>query len=222
MSNAKKATGYPPMSRNNPTGYTGSLSKPPSRPPSRVNTNNSNLSSASTPLNKSSSSFSSTSSPPATSNRLTQADAPSSPSKERARMAGIRSDGVGGSHFKQKGDEESKIQVVVRVRGVAPGEAPPQRPTLHTEGPHCSSLLLASEPSASTQPRNVAVNSVQSSLVSDTWSNREKSYAFDHVFGPEADQGMVYQSAVGPVLQEVLSGYNCTVFAYGQTGTGKT
>jgi kinesin family protein 11 len=33
---------------------------------------------------------------------------------------------------------------------------------------------------------------------------------------------MVYQSVVGPVLTEVLSGYNCTVFAYGQTGTGKT
>jgi len=24
------------------------------------------------------------------------------------------------------------------------------------------------------------------------------------------------------LLEEVLAGYNCTVFAYGQTGTGKT
>ncbi|PWN45030.1 kinesin-domain-containing protein [Ceraceosorus guamensis] len=51
---------------------------------------------------------------------------------------------------------------------------------------------------------------------------REKTYDFDHVFGPEADQGMVYQNVVGPILDEVLSGYNCTIFAYGQTGTGKT
>lgn len=33
---------------------------------------------------------------------------------------------------------------------------------------------------------------------------------------------MVYQAVVGPVLEEVFRGYNCTIFAYGQTGTGKT
>jgi hypothetical protein len=32
----------------------------------------------------------------------------------------------------------------------------------------------------------------------------------------------VYDSVVRPVVDEVLQGYNCTVFAYGQTGTGKT
>lgn len=32
----------------------------------------------------------------------------------------------------------------------------------------------------------------------------------------------VYRAVVHPLIDEVLSGYNCTVFAYGQTGTGKT
>jgi hypothetical protein len=32
----------------------------------------------------------------------------------------------------------------------------------------------------------------------------------------------VYMSVVHPIIREVLAGYNCTVFAYGQTGTGKT
>jgi hypothetical protein len=32
----------------------------------------------------------------------------------------------------------------------------------------------------------------------------------------------VYMSVVHPIISEVLAGYNCTVFAYGQTGTGKT
>jgi kinesin family protein 11 len=32
----------------------------------------------------------------------------------------------------------------------------------------------------------------------------------------------VYKSIVHPLIEEVLAGYNCTVFAYGQTGTGKT
>lgn len=51
---------------------------------------------------------------------------------------------------------------------------------------------------------------------------REKTYNFDQAFGPEADQGMIYQDVVGPILEQVMAGYNCTIFAYGQTGTGKT
>ncbi|KAG8697716.1 kinesin motor protein cin8, partial [Ceratobasidium sp. 394] len=49
-----------------------------------------------------------------------------------------------------------------------------------------------------------------------------RTYPFDRVFGPEADQALVYHDIVAPILEEVLNGYNCTVFAYGQTGTGKT
>lgn len=32
----------------------------------------------------------------------------------------------------------------------------------------------------------------------------------------------VYSYVVAPMITDVLEGYNCTVFAYGQTGTGKT
>lgn len=49
-----------------------------------------------------------------------------------------------------------------------------------------------------------------------------KTYTFDKVFGPDADQEMVFNDVVSPMLEEVLMGYNCTIFAYGQTGTGKT
>ncbi|KAK9458820.1 P-loop containing nucleoside triphosphate hydrolase protein [Lipomyces oligophaga] len=49
-----------------------------------------------------------------------------------------------------------------------------------------------------------------------------KTYSFDHIFGPEADQSMVYDEVVSPILEEAMAGYNCTIFAYGQTGTGKT
>uniref|UniRef100_A0A4W5PKX5 Kinesin-like protein n=1 Tax=Hucho hucho TaxID=62062 RepID=A0A4W5PKX5_9TELE len=49
-----------------------------------------------------------------------------------------------------------------------------------------------------------------------------KTYTFDMVFGPAAKQIDVYKSVVCPILDEVIGGYNCTVFAYGQTGTGKT
>ncbi|XP_048407472.1 kinesin-like protein KIF11 [Stegostoma tigrinum] len=49
-----------------------------------------------------------------------------------------------------------------------------------------------------------------------------KKYTFDMVFGPSAKQIDVYKSVVYPILDEVIMGYNCTIFAYGQTGTGKT
>lgn len=42
------------------------------------------------------------------------------------------------------------------------------------------------------------------------------------VYGQFASQSEVYEETVRPIVQEVLDGFNCTVFAYGQTGTGKT
>lgn len=49
-----------------------------------------------------------------------------------------------------------------------------------------------------------------------------KKFTFDRVFGPESTQLDVYNAVIRPLLKEVLAGYSCTVFAYGQTGTGKT
>lgn len=42
------------------------------------------------------------------------------------------------------------------------------------------------------------------------------------VFGPSAQQRDLYEQAIVPIVNEVLEGFNCTIFAYGQTGTGKT
>ena len=50
----------------------------------------------------------------------------------------------------------------------------------------------------------------------------KRRFTFDHVFGPKSTQDDVYLTVVKPVVAEVLQGFNCTVFAYGQTGTGKT
>lgn len=53
-------------------------------------------------------------------------------------------------------------------------------------------------------------------------SKLTKKFTFDRAFGPDSRQVDVYKSVVAPLIDEVLCGYNCTVFAYGQTGTGKT
>ena len=42
------------------------------------------------------------------------------------------------------------------------------------------------------------------------------------MFGPESGQQRLYDQAIAPIVEEVLDGFNCTIFAYGQTGTGKT
>jgi len=48
------------------------------------------------------------------------------------------------------------------------------------------------------------------------------SYAFDNVFSAFTTQEEVFDSTLRPILRDVMLGYESTVFAYGQTGTGKT
>jgi len=49
-----------------------------------------------------------------------------------------------------------------------------------------------------------------------------KQFTFDKVFGMYSTQEEVFESVVRPIVDEALAGFNCTIFAYGQTGTGKT
>ncbi|KAJ8557432.1 hypothetical protein K7X08_003057 [Anisodus acutangulus] len=52
-------------------------------------------------------------------------------------------------------------------------------------------------------------------------SSTKKTFKFDRVYTPKDDQGVVYADA-SPMVISVLDGYNVCIFAYGQTGTGKT
>ncbi|KAF4615319.1 hypothetical protein D9613_003074 [Agrocybe pediades] len=107
----------------------------------------------------------------------------------------------------QKDGRETNIKVILRCRGRTERElnspsvvdiagAKSKDLTIETTPP-VSSLGLANPPGT-------------------------RTYPFDLVFGPEATQSMIYHDVVGPMLKEVMDGYNCTLFAYGQTGTGKT
>ncbi|CAF2739717.1 unnamed protein product [Rotaria sp. Silwood2] len=49
-----------------------------------------------------------------------------------------------------------------------------------------------------------------------------KTFTFDYVFGPNSKQVDIYNLVARPIVDAVLEGYNGTIFAYGQTGTGKT
>ena len=56
----------------------------------------------------------------------------------------------------------------------------------------------------------------------DISASRKRDFYFDHAFGPSSTQDHVYNTIARPVVDGVLNGFNGTVFAYGQTGTGKT
>jgi len=47
-------------------------------------------------------------------------------------------------------------------------------------------------------------------------------YSFDYVYGEDSNQEQVYENTAKELVASTLQGYNSTVFAYGQTGTGKT
>uniref|UniRef100_A0AAR2KJI8 Kinesin-like protein n=1 Tax=Pygocentrus nattereri TaxID=42514 RepID=A0AAR2KJI8_PYGNA len=49
-----------------------------------------------------------------------------------------------------------------------------------------------------------------------------KSFVFDRVFPTNTTQEQVYNSCAKQIVRDVLDGYNGTIFAYGQTSSGKT
>ncbi|XP_073840477.1 kinesin-like protein at 61F [Musca autumnalis] len=103
------------------------------------------------------------------------------------------------SHSQPPRKTNEHIQVYVRVRPLNRRE----------KGIHSTEIVEVVSPK-----EIIARNSLESKLT--------KKFTFDRTFGPESKQVDVYAAVVGPLIEEVLSGYNCTVFAYGQTGTGKT
>ena len=106
-------------------------------------------------------------------------------------------------------DAETNIKVVIRCRRRSEREVQDNSPIIvTTNGARSEDITI--ETSAPTT--NFGVVTLPTT----------RTYPFDSVFGPEADQTTVYNHVVQPMLEEVLDGYNCTLFAYGQTGTGKT
>lgn len=107
------------------------------------------------------------------------------------------------------GDSEGNIQVVIRCRRRSEREIGENSP------------IIVTTTGAKSQDITIETAAPVSSLGLVTLPPT-RTYPFDLVFGPEADQAMIYHDVVHPMLEEVVQGYNCTLFAYGQTGTGKT
>ncbi|KAG1337970.1 kinesin-like protein KIN-5A [Cocos nucifera] len=111
------------------------------------------------------------------------------------------SDSNGNSNSKHDRDKGVNIQVLVRCRPLSEDEKRMSTPVVIT----CNEIRR--EVSAT---QNIANKQI------------DKTFVFDKVFGPDSRQTDLFDHAVVPIVNEVLDGYNCTIFAYGQTGTGKT
>uniref|UniRef100_A0A672UGK5 Kinesin-like protein n=1 Tax=Strigops habroptila TaxID=2489341 RepID=A0A672UGK5_STRHB len=110
--------------------------------------------------------------------------------------------------------EEGTVAVVVRVRPLAPCECERAvHPVLHVVGQHVI-VLNPEEPGG--PPGSLLP------LRGPKQQGKELKFVFDRVFGEEATQEEVFQHTTSEVLDSVLNGYNCSVFAYGATGAGKT
>ncbi|XP_076946231.1 kinesin-like protein KIN-5C [Bidens hawaiensis] len=97
-------------------------------------------------------------------------------------------------------DKGVNVQVLLRCRPFSDDE-------LRNNAPH---VVTCNE-----QQREVAVSQ------SIAGKQIDRVFTFDKVFGPSAHQKDLYEQEVIPIVNEVLKGFNCTIFAYGQTGTGK-
>lgn len=101
----------------------------------------------------------------------------------------------------QSGTDRETVKVVVRCR-----------PFSEKERSGGFSNVVSMDSSSAT----LSICDPQGSL-----SDPPKTFTFDSVFGQEASQTQVYNTTARPIVESVLKGYNGTVFAYGQTGTGK-
>lgn len=73
--------------------------------------------------------------------------------------------------------------------------------------------------------REVSVKMVQKTgevIVQKPGEEVPKVFTFDSVYDWNSQQENVFTETAYPIINNVLQGYNGTIFAYGQTGTGKT
>lgn len=111
------------------------------------------------------------------------------------------------------------IQVVVRCRARNEKEVLARSPSILE--------LLDSVFSRDSPYVNVNVNpeTNNTSSLSGQFSNPQKSqkrFKLDQVYGPAADQALIFDNVAAPLFTEFLQGSNVTILAYGQTGLGKT
>lgn len=72
-------------------------------------------------------------------------------------------------------------------------------------------------------PEQVSPNaSTSSGCIKNLQESKPLRFRFVHVFGMKSSQKNVFDVAAKDIVKQFLEGYNGTIFAFGQTGAGKT
>lgn len=73
-------------------------------------------------------------------------------------------------------------------------------------------------------PEQVSPNGSTSSsgCINNLQESKPLRFRFVHVFGMKSSQKNVFDVAAKDIVKQFLEGYNGTIFAFGQTGAGKT
>ncbi|XP_073429626.1 kinesin-like protein KIF21A isoform X7 [Dendrobates tinctorius] len=90
--------------------------------------------------------------------------------------------------------DESSVRVALRIR--------PQLAKEKIEGCHICTSVTPGEP--------------------QVFLGKDKAFTFDYVFDIDSRQDAIYMECTEKLIEGCFEGYNATVFAYGQTGAGKT
>ena len=110
----------------------------------------------------------------------------------------------------------AKIRVAVRIRPPLPRE-------VGSDGKFLSCVGIGPN---TEKGQTIFINSTDQPVLlaqSQTSAPSQVSrYTFDKIFPVNVSQEDVYTYTMGPLVKQVLEGYNATVLAYGQTGSGKT
>lgn len=80
----------------------------------------------------------------------------------------------------------------------------------------------AGEVTSDSTGHNKVIVDQRSRQVTVKHKGNTSTFPFDKVYNGNVTQETIYREIAAPIVEEVLNGYTCTIFAYGQTGTGKT
>ncbi|PWU98668.1 putative kinesin [Trypanosoma cruzi] len=118
---------------------------------------------------------------------------------------------VPANHSGFGGDEgsESNFNVVIRVR-------PPVQRELNGYRPYVDVVRIPNDSRSITLCETLDTEDGRGGVYS------RQTFTFDYVYDKQTLQSEVYERSAQPAVFSVMQGYNATLMAYGQTGTGKT
>ncbi|KAE9130862.1 hypothetical protein PF010_g3696 [Phytophthora fragariae] len=129
---------------------------------------------------------------------------------------------ISSTSSRYSGERGSNFKVVIRVRPPLPRE-------LHGDRPFQNVINVDQQGHVLTVSENLGAlafgggnggNGDNESSTPGAYGSHV--FSFDHVYDQQCTQSTVYENTAKAVVESSLEGYNATIFAYGQTGTGKT